>query len=211
MFRSDMSLMIEKVGNGDLDKMPYLAVFKKSGKTLVYLAADHCTQKTFRMVDMAFQKFNPNIAVVEFEREGRRFEIKPGERMHESIYVAAIANSRAVPVVKADLSLEEMLQLLRKLNPDRSFEMDGLIEVLTRHDKPEPIKKELDKLARPLILNRNTLMAREITNALNAHGTTLAVFGEAHYRHQQKIFEDMLGPPEYIYSEHNLSTHVTPA
>ena len=85
---------------------PYIAVFKKDGKTLAYLAAKHHVRKTFEMVDFAFEKFNPQVAVVEYEHKGRPVEIhdigtdKPV--MHESVYTAALAVKNEIPVVLAD-------------------------------------------------------------------------------------------------------------
>jgi len=51
--------------------LPYLSVFKKDGKTLVYLAARHSYKKTNAFADYVFEKYKPQVAVVEIERTGR--------------------------------------------------------------------------------------------------------------------------------------------
>ena len=105
------------------DRGPYIAVFKKDKKTLIYIAESHGANLSFDMTDFCFSDKSPaapEIAVVEFEREGR--EVFPALFQHNNlIYAAAVAAKRDLPVVYADLSSDDCLDLLRKKHPGRSF------------------------------------------------------------------------------------------
>jgi len=88
-------------------KYPYIAVFKKDGKTLVYLASEHSAQKTFEMVDFAFAKFQPGVAVVEYKNKRFAIPLSGKGYFHESVYTAAVAARNNIPVVLADIGYSE--------------------------------------------------------------------------------------------------------
>ena len=194
-----------KVDSDNLENIgepPYLAVFNKSGKTLVYLAARHRAQETYRKVDLSFDKFRPRIAVVEHER-GCRVEIfglnegKPF--MSEAVYTAAIAVKNNIPVIFADLSNDDMRKVLAEQNPGQSFGEKKLHKILSEGD-PTLKKGELNRFSYQLNkYGRDPFMLKNISDALNKHDVVFAVFGEGHYRTHRLVLEDMLGKPEYIF------------
>ena len=95
---------------------PYIAIFKKDGKTLVYLASRHNSARTLDMVDYIFSNFKPQIAVVEFERSGRPLKDKCS--WNEFEYSAGIAADKNIPVVLADLTLADKTKILSSKYPD---------------------------------------------------------------------------------------------
>ena len=82
-------------------RSPYLAVYKKGNKTLVYLAAKH-SPETIPSVQYAFDVFNPQIALVEREPNEPFIPCNEGE----DGYTAALSAKRQIPLVRADASLE---------------------------------------------------------------------------------------------------------
>lgn len=100
----------------DEHSQPYIAIFKKDGKTLVYLASRHDSAKTLDMVDYIYANFNPQVAVLEFERSGRMLKDKSSRNEFE--YSAGIAADKNIPVVLADLLDGDKLKILSQKNPD---------------------------------------------------------------------------------------------
>ncbi|MDR2902837.1 MAG: hypothetical protein LBU87_07040 [Lactobacillales bacterium] len=180
--------------------LPYIAVFKKNGKTLIYLAEDHGANLSFDMTYFCFSEKSPampQIALVEYENVGRpvrSFEIQD----NNMIYAAAIASKIGIPVVYADLSHDEMLGVLQQKHPDEALSIDDVNKALSaggpsiKRGKYNFLSHELD------LYGRDPFMIKNITAALNEYDVVLAVFGEGHYRSQRLILEDMLGKPEYI-------------
>ncbi|MDR1124426.1 MAG: hypothetical protein LBL61_07665 [Elusimicrobiota bacterium] len=95
---------------------PYIAIFKKDGKTLIYLASKHYADETLDMVDYVFANFKPKIAVVEFERSGRMLRDKCSRNEFE--YSAGIASDKNIPVVLADLPDDEKIKILSRKDPN---------------------------------------------------------------------------------------------
>ena len=75
MFKANFDLYkpwedAEKIG-----RPPYVAVFRKAEKVLLYVAEKHGENKSFDMTDFCFSDKSPaipEIAVVEFENSGRK-------------------------------------------------------------------------------------------------------------------------------------------
>lgn len=82
-------------------RSPYLAVYKKGNKTLVYLAAKH-SPETIPSVQYAFDTFEPQIALVEREPNEPFIPCNEGE----DGYTAALSAKKQIPLVRADASLE---------------------------------------------------------------------------------------------------------
>jgi hypothetical protein len=190
----------EKIG-----RTPYIAVFRKNGKLLLYVCDRHCANVSFDMVDFCFSEKSPampQIAVIEYERAGR----EPGPYSFQDntlAYAAAITAKRGLPVVYADLSSAEMLDVLKQHNPARNITDDDLHKALTAGG-PSTKKGEYNLFAHQIDLyGRDPFMIKNITAALNKYDVVLAVFGEGHYRSQRLVLEDMLGTPEYINSVPN--------
>jgi hypothetical protein len=184
----------------NVGRYPYIAVFKKDGKTLIYIAEDHGANKSYDMTDFCFSDKSPaqpQIAVVEYRNSAR--EITQGEiPQNNLIYAAAVAAKRGLPVVFADLSDEEMLAILREKHPDREFTEQDLHKSLTAGG-PSVKKGEYNFFSHEINLyGRDPYMVKNIAAALNKYDVVLAVFGDGHYRSQRLILEDMMGKPEYI-------------
>ena len=111
MFKPNLDLIVDEENAPAAGKFPYIAVFKKDGKTLVYLAAEHGSQKTYDMVDFVFTKFRPNISVVEFLHKNTAVEIfhRHGGKpvMGEAAYTAALSVRHNIPVILADFGYSE--------------------------------------------------------------------------------------------------------
>jgi hypothetical protein len=158
------------------------------------------------MTDFCFSDKSPaqpQIAVVEFRNSGR--EINSNNVQSNNLaYVAAVAAKRGLPVVFADLSGAEMLELLNRRNPGRNFTDDDLLRVWTAGG-PSTKKGEYNLFAHELdMYGRDPFMIKNITAALNRYDVVLAAFGESHYRSHRLILEDMLGKPEYITAVPNV-------
>lgn len=95
---------------------PYIAVFKKDEKTLIYLASKHNSGKTLDMVDYVFANFKPQIAVLEYENSGRALRDKCS--WNEFEYSAGIASDKNLPVALADLQTSDKLRILAQTDPD---------------------------------------------------------------------------------------------
>ncbi|MCL2629516.1 MAG: TraB/GumN family protein [Alphaproteobacteria bacterium] len=184
----------------NVGRYPYIAVFKKDGKTLIYIAEDHGANKSYDMTDFCFSDKSPakpQIAVVEYRNSGR--DLLPREIHGNNLaYVAAVAAKRGLPVVFADLSDEETLAVLREHRPDREFTEEDLRKSLSCGG-PSVKKGEYNFFSHLINLHgRDPYMVNNIAAALNKYDVVLAAFGEGHYRSQRLILEDMMGKPEYI-------------
>ena len=183
-----------------LQRMPYVAVFRKDNKVLVYACDKHMANISFDMVDFCFGENAPavpQIAVVEYRNSGRT----PGSFSFQDnslTYAAAVADKKGLPVVFADLSDEEMLNVLRRHFPDRGFIADDLRKILTAGG-PSKKKGEYNMLDWSLeMYGRDPFMISNIAAALNKYDVVFAIFGEGHYRSHRLVLEDMMGTPEYI-------------
>lgn len=109
-FRADRELVLKRdLRHAELyEKMPnppYLAVYQKGNKTLVVLAAKHGAV-SIPAVQYAFDVYTPQIVLAERE---------PGEEFgpcssYEDGYTAALAGKHKVPLVRADVTLEQQWQ-----------------------------------------------------------------------------------------------------
>ena len=89
---------------------PFLAVYQKEGKTLVVLGAIHHLQSV-PVVHYAFEQYNPQIALIERE-PGQSFGGKCTEA--EDAYTAALSAKNNIPLVRADLNLEQQWKYAKK-------------------------------------------------------------------------------------------------
>jgi hypothetical protein len=200
MFVPNLSLYTNYEDSEKVGRTPYIAVFKKDGKTLLYICDRHCANVSFDMVDFCFSEKSPaipEIAVIEYERAERA--MNPWSFHDNTIaYAGAIAAKRGLPVAYADLSQAEMLHVLRKKHPQRDLTEEDLLKTL-RSGGPSTKQGEYNLFANELdSLGRDPFMVKNIAAALNEYDVILAIFGEGHYRSQRLILEDMLGRPEYI-------------
>ena len=168
-----------------LKHYPCVAVFEKDGKTLVYMCDDHGANKSFDMVDMCMKSGmypRPDVLVTEFENSGRN--VMPGMMQN-------------IPVVFADLSDEQMLNVLRVQYPNRIFESADLTKVL----RAGPIRSNGEFGEMGIALNkygRDKFMLQNIATALNKYDVVFAIFGSGHFESQRLALIDMMGRPKYI-------------
>ena len=88
---------------------PVLAVYHKSGKTLVLLAASHGPQ-SIPLVHYAFDTYGPQVALIERE---------VGQSLGfctemEDAYTAALSAKNNIPLVRADANLEQQWKYAEK-------------------------------------------------------------------------------------------------
>lgn len=191
VFKPDFSLL----GNTKImDKQqPYIAIYRRGNKTLVYMADFHGEKKSWDMVDWCFsEKFRikPDVLITEFEHTGRQLTNSPNNTLTHAAFVAERHN---IPVVLSDLSDDEKLAVLGD-----GADVEYLGKVL--HSEPRFDGNDLEKAGAYLNkYGRNPFMLQNIATALNEYDTVFCIFGEGHFREQYDALNDMLGAlPEYI-------------
>ena len=93
---------------------PYFAIFKKENKTLVYLCDRHCANVSFDAVDFCFsgQRFKlPEVSVIEYPHDKKN--TKWGFHDNSLIYAGAVSDKNNIPVVYADLSEDDKLNVFK--------------------------------------------------------------------------------------------------
>lgn len=180
---------------------PCVAVFKSDKKTLVYMCDEHGANLSFDMVDFCFSNnfdFKPDILLTEMENEGyeKKFGLR-GIANNTLAYAAAVATKKNIPVVFADLSDSQMIDVIRDGFPNRVITNEDLHNALrSGPDKDGNIYEQMcEYLCR---MGRDRFMLENIAVALNKYDTVFAIFGTGHYEDQRSVLEDMLGKPEYI-------------
>jgi len=119
-FKPKLKLLTEykysKIAPEQPREQPYIAVFEKGGKTLIYHASKHDDGKTYDMTNYVFNNFSPQVTVIEFQRSGP----KPGNKYsgNEFEYIAAVASDKNIPVALADLSAKENIEILQNIEGD---------------------------------------------------------------------------------------------
>ena len=182
-----------------LKHYPCVAVFEKDGKTLVYMCDDHGANKSFDMVDMCMKSgmySRPEVLLTEFENSGRDITNDMFQK-NSLMYAAAVATQQNIPVVFADLSDEQMLNVLRVQYPNRTFESADLTKVL----RAGPIRSNGEFGEMGIVLNkygRDKFMLHNIVAALNKYDVVFGMFGAGHFESQRLALIDMMGKPKYI-------------
>lgn len=177
---------------------PYCAVYKKNGKTLVYIAAHHFSDNTLNLINFCFGGANisipkPGVVVVEREAEN---PIKSTDK-DEAVYLAKLAIKNGADVVYADPPMAAMLYVLNNRNKTRNLTMDDLYKIL--HAKPAVNGNENERMGAELnMFCRNRFHLLNIAAALNKYDVVFCAFGEGHFREQSLVLEDMMGKPEFI-------------
>jgi len=198
--KPNLDLIVPEDAPRPVQAREYIAVFKNGNKTLLYVGDRHTSNISFDMVDFVFSDKSPampEIAVVEYENSGRKTS-EHGFHDNTLIYAAAVAHKRGLPVVYADLSSDEMIDVLKRQRPGQEITKDDLHKTLTAGG-PSKNKTDYNLMSWELnMYGREPFMLENIVAALNKYDTVLAVFGEGHYRNQRLVLEDMLGQPEYI-------------
>ena len=187
---------------------PFVAMFKRENKTLVYMGDVHSYNESFDMVDMCFSDgfgIKPDVLLTEMVNDGYEHKFGPhGIQANTLAYATVIAEKHSVPVVFADLSDRQSIHVLQSLRPAKKIDIDFLHNLLVK-TVPNVKGNELEKLHAEFDkYGRDTFMIQNIAAALNKYNTVFCIFGRGHYAQQQLVLEDMLGKPEYITKIKNM-------
>lgn len=182
----------------DLYHAPYVAIFECNGKTLVYMCDKHDANISFDMVDACFNCLglaNPDVLLTEFANAGREMTQRQFQ-VNTLAYAAGVASKHNVPVVLADLSDNQMLDVLRSRYPMRKFSVKDLGRFLSG---PMRFRGEDGEMGIAInMFGRDRFMLDNIAMALNKYNVVFAIFGSGHYEQQRLALIDMLGEPKYI-------------
>lgn len=180
----------------------FVSVFKRDNKTLVYMCDRHGENISFNMVDMCFADdfgMHPDILLVEIENENfeRKFDWYWLQKNTLS-YAAVIAAKKNVPIVFADLSDAQMIDVINYGYSDDKIVAKDLTSVLCSGAPNPNGNLYQQKLAYLNMFGRDKFMVQNIAAALNKYDTVFVICGVGHYEDQRLVLEDMLGNPEYI-------------
>ena len=178
-----------------------IAMFRRGSKTLVYMVDDHFNNRAFDMVSYAFSDdfgIKPDTLVAEMENSGYERKLGPRWFQHANpVHAIGVAAKKNIPVVFADLSPNQMIDVINTGFPSDQITNVDLHRVLnSRPDSTGDINQQ--KHAYLCLLGRDRFMLKNIAEALNKYDTVFAIFGGAHYASQRLVLEDMMGKPEYI-------------
>ena len=186
----------------------FVAIFKHDNKTLVYMCDRHCYNISFNMVDMCFADdlgYKPDVLLTEMENAG--FERKFDWFWYQDntlSYAAGVAAKKGVPVVFADLSASQYVDVINAGFPDNQITREDLHKVLGAGG-PNPNGNMWQKMDAYLdMYGRDRFMLQNIVAALDKYDTVFAIFGSGHYESQRLVLEDMMGKPEYITKIKNM-------
>lgn len=79
--------------------VPYGVVYKKENKTLIYCTVKRGTDVAHNFIDYMFDKYRPEVAVVEYEQDKK---MPISKCKHEAVYTALKASAENIPVLFAD-------------------------------------------------------------------------------------------------------------
>lgn len=186
----------------------YIAIFKCGQKTLVYMCDDHTKNISFNMVDMCFADdfgIKPDVLLTEIENENyhKRFTWY-GYEDNTLVYAVGVAIKQNVPVVFADLSQSQCVDIINRGFPDNQITEDDLHKVFGSGD-PDSNGNIYQKMSAYVDkFSRDRFMLENIVAALNKYNTVFCIFGRGHYESQRLVLEDMMGKPEYITKIKNM-------
>ena len=186
----------------------FISVFKRDNKTLVCMCDVHSYNISFNMVDMCFADdfgIKPDVLLTEIENAGYEHKLDwYGLQNNTLAYAAAVAVKNNVPVVFADLSDNQMIDVLKIGFPNREITNEELHKALHAGptNKDGNIYNQMcEYLGR---MGRDRFMLNNIAMALNKYDTVFVIFGVGHYESQRLVLEDMMGKPEYITKIKNM-------
>lgn len=186
----------------------FVAVFKRGNKTLVYMCDKHCYNMAFNMVDMCFADdfgYRPDVLLTEVMNTG--FEYKFDEFWYQDntlSYAAGVAAKKGIPIVFADLSDPQCVDVVNNGFPDNQITIDDLDDVF-ESGAPDPNGNMWQKMSAYLdMYGRDRFMVQNIAAVLNKYNTVFVIYGVGHYEMQRLVLEDMMGKPEYITKIKNM-------
>ncbi len=184
-----------------------VAVFKRAGKTLVYMCDHHWKNTAFDMVEMCFSgdfRVKPDVLVAEMENGD--YERKLGLQWFQHanpVHAIGVAAENNVPVVFADLSPSQMVDVINAGFPKNQITRTDLSKVLNSQPNSDgDINQQMH--AYLCLYGRDRFMLQNIAEALNKYNNVFAIFGSTHYKIEYLALEDMMGKPEYITKIKNM-------
>ena len=185
----------------------FVAVFRRAGKTLVYMRDNHWRNMAFDMVEMVFSDdfgIKPDVLVAEMENDGYERKLEPHWFQHVNpVHAIGVAVKKNIPVVFADLSPNQMVDVVNTGFPNNQITSVDLHKVLNAHpDSDGDIYQQMH--AYLCLYGRDRFMLQNIAVALNKYDTVFAIFGGMHYKIEYSVLEDMMGKPEYITEIKNM-------
>ena len=203
-FKPNLRLLKDynEVENHNSRRPPYIAIYRRGNKTLVYMGDRHAKKESWNMVDWCFSnqfQFKPDVLLTEFENRGRNITKDSRGKRNTLSHAAFVAARHNVPVVLADLSESEMMSIIG--TNDKKY-LDEVLRAGPFADGNE-LQQKCAKLNR---FGRNRFMIQNIAAALNKYDTVFCIFGEGHFREQAAVLSSMLGDPEYIMTFPDMNT-----
>jgi len=181
----------------------YIAIFRRDNKTLVYMCDDHTKNISFNMVDMCFAddfRIKPDVLLTEMENADYERKLSwHGFQDNTLAYAAGVAAQRNIPVVFADLSESQMIDVINSGFPDNQITEDVLHNKVFRAGGPNPQGNIYQQMSAYVDkFGRDRFMLDNIATALNKYDTVFCIFGRGHFESERLVLEDMMGEPEYI-------------
>ena len=179
----------------------FVSVFKRDNKKLIYMCDRHGENISFNMVDMCFAYdfgMCPDVLLVEMENENfeRKFDWYWLQKNTLS-YAATVAAKQNIPIVFADLSDAQMIDIINYGFPNNKINKSDLGKVLSHTpNKNGNLYQQMCEYVG--IAGRDRFMLQNIAAALDKYDTVFCIFGVGHYEKQRLVLEDMMGEPEYI-------------
>lgn len=204
-FKPNFDLLLDytktKKAEDFISNSAFVAVFTHNNKTLVYMCDLHRFNVSFNMVDMCFADdfgIKPDVLLVEKENDFEKTFGWYTLQSNSMAYAAAVADSNRVPVVFADLSDNQAINILQSGFPDVDITDNVFHDILRAGPGNSKMCEYLNKIG------RDRFMLENIAAALNKYDTVFAIFGIGHYEAQRLVLEDMMGEPEYITQIKNM-------
>ena len=187
--------------------LPCIAVFRRDNKTLVYICDNHRVNIAFDMVERCFAddfEIKPDVLVAEIENaEYERKLTQHGFQDNNLAHAVGVAAKRNIPVVFADLSLSQMVDVVNAGFPNNQVTKSDLSRILhAQPDSDGDINQQMH--AYLCLYGRDRFMLQNIATALNKYDTVFVIFGWSHFANQRLALEDMMGKPEYITKIKNM-------
>ena len=181
----------------------YIAIFRRDNKTLVYMCDDHTKNISFNMVDMCFAddfRIKPDVLLTEMENADYERKLSwHGFQDNTLAYAAGVAAQRNIPVVFADLSESQMVDVINSGFPDNQITEDVLHNKVFRAGGPNPQGNIYQQMSAYVDkFGRDRFMLDNIATALNKYDTVFCIFGRGHFESERLVLEDMMGEPKYI-------------
>lgn len=108
---------------------PYLAVYKKDKKTLVYLVSFRDSSSELSLTDYAFKKYKPEVVLIDKPRDLMYFSPKCSGTASD--YYAGLAAENNIPVVLASTNNIDDIKILMNRDPETGIKNQAMWVILS--------------------------------------------------------------------------------